>query len=89
MAKDVDFGLVKKKYRLSNRECDVLEALMNGAKDKDIARSVGLTTGTVRSYLKSIRGKLGVTTRTAIVSLVHEISTAIPALSSTESTLTQ
>ena len=89
LAKDVDFGLVKQKYRLSNRECDVLEALMNGAKDKDIARSVGLTTGTVRSYLKSIRGKLGVTTRTAIVSLVHEISTAIPPLSSPQSALTQ
>jgi len=89
LAKDVDFGLVKQKYRLSNRECDVLEALMNGAKDKDIARTVGLTTGTVRSYLKSIRGKLGVTTRTAIVSLVHEISTAIPPLSSSQPSLTQ
>lgn len=75
LAKDVDFDLVKQKYRLSNREGDVLEALMNGAKDKDIAQSVGLTTGTVRSYLKSIRAKLGVTTRTAIVNLVHEFST--------------
>lgn len=75
LAKDVDFELVKQKYRLSNREGDVLEALMNGSKDKDIARSVGLTTGTVRSYLKSIRAKLGVSTRTAIVNLVHEFST--------------
>lgn len=78
LAKDVDFGMVKQKFRLSTRECDVLEALMNGAKDKDIARSVGLTTGTVRSYLKSIRGKLGVTTRTAIVSLVHEVCASPP-----------
>lgn len=75
LAKDVDFNLVKQKYRLSNREGDVLEALMSGSKDKDIARSVGLTTGTVRSYLKSIRAKLGVTTRTAIVNLVHEFGT--------------
>lgn len=89
LAKDVDFGLVKQKYRLSARECDVLEALMNGAKDKDIARSVGLTTGTVRSYLKSIRGKLGVTTRTAIVSLVHEVCTATPAPGNSRSSLTQ
>jgi len=89
LAKDVDFGLVKQKYRLSNRECDVLEALMNGAKDKDIARSVGLTTGTVRSYLKSIRAKLGVSTRTAIVSLVHEICTTTPQQSNAHSSLAQ
>lgn len=72
LADRVDFDLIKAKYRLSNREIDVLEALMSGRKDKEIAHSVGLTAGTVRSYLKSIRAKLGVTTRTAIVNLVHE-----------------
>jgi DNA-binding CsgD family transcriptional regulator len=72
LAKDVDFDRVKQKYRLSNREGHVLEALMTGQKDKEIALRTGLTTGTVRSYLKSIRAKLGVTTRTAIVNVVHE-----------------
>ncbi len=72
LADRVDFDVIKSKYRLSNREVDVLEALMSGRKDKEIAHSVGLTAGTVRSYLKSIRAKLGVTTRTAIVNLVHE-----------------
>ncbi len=72
LAKDVDFERVKQKYRLSNREGHVLEALMTGQKDKEIAQRTGLTTGTVRSYLKSIRAKLGVTTRTAIVNVVHE-----------------
>lgn len=74
LAKDVDFNLLKSKYRLSNREGDVLEALMTGAKDKEIAQSIGLSTGTVRSYLKSIRAKLGVNTRTAIVHLIHEFA---------------
>lgn len=72
LAKDVDFERVKQRYRLSNREGHVLEALMTGQKDKEIAQRTGLTTGTVRSYLKSIRAKLGVTTRTAIVNVVHE-----------------
>lgn len=75
LTEGVDFGLIRRKFRLSNREGDVLEALMSGRKDKEIAQSVGLTTGTVRSYLKSIRAKLGVTTRTAIVNLVHEHGT--------------
>lgn len=75
LTEGVDFSLIRRKFRLSNREGDVLEALMSGRKDKEIAQSVGLTTGTVRSYLKSIRAKLGVTTRTAIVNLVHEHGT--------------
>jgi len=72
LAKDVDFERVKQKFRLSAREGDVLEVLMTGKKDKEIAQRTGLTTGTVRSYLKSIRAKLGVTTRTAILNVVHE-----------------
>jgi DNA-binding CsgD family transcriptional regulator len=72
LTKDVDFDRVKLKYRLSTREGHVLEQLMTGLKDKEIAQRTGLTTGTVRSYLKSIRAKLGVTTRTAIVNIVHE-----------------
>lgn len=79
LAKNVDFEQVKQKYRLSTREGDVLEALMSGDKDKEIAAQTGLTTGTVRSYLKSIRAKLGVTTRTAIVNVVHNFASEGPA----------
>jgi DNA-binding CsgD family transcriptional regulator len=70
----VDFSRIKEKFRLSNRELDVLIALMTGTKDKQIARSLGVSAGTVRAYLKIVRAKLGVTTRTAIVNLVHEVA---------------
>lgn len=70
----VNFALIKSSFHLSNRELDVLIALMTGTKDKLIARSLGVSVGTVRAYLKSVRAKLGVTTRTAIVNLVHEVS---------------
>lgn len=70
----VDFARIKEKFRLSNRELDVLISLMTGTKDKQIARTLGVSAGTVRAYLKSVRAKLGVTTRTAIVNLVHEVS---------------
>lgn len=67
----VDLSRVKGLFRLSKREIDVLDALMLGGTDKEIAVQVGLGVETVRAYLKSIRAKLGVKTRTAIVSLVH------------------
>ena len=67
----VDLDKVKALFRLSKREVDVVEALMSGGTDKSIARHLGISVETIRAYLKSVRAKLGVSTRTAIVSLVH------------------
>jgi DNA-binding CsgD family transcriptional regulator len=52
--------------RLSKRELDVLNALMSGDTDKEIALKLTVSVETVRAYLKSIRAKLGAKTRTAI-----------------------
>lgn len=69
----IDFVNVQKKWHLSKREVDVIRALMGGDTDKEIARSLAVSVETVRAYLKSIRAKLGVATRTAIVHVVHTL----------------
>ncbi len=71
----VDLNKVKGLFRLSKREADVVEALMSGDTDKEIARRLAVSVETIRAYLKSVRAKLGVSTRTAIVSLVHGLRT--------------
>ena len=78
LVEGVDFAKVKDAFRLSNREVDVLEALMSGSKDKEIAKVLGVTAGTVRAYLKSVRAKLRVTTRAGLVNLVHRASSEHP-----------
>jgi DNA-binding CsgD family transcriptional regulator len=67
----VDIDKVRGLFRLSKREVDVLNALMSGGTDKEIATQLSVGVETVRAYLKSIRAKLGAKTRTAIVSIVH------------------
>jgi DNA-binding CsgD family transcriptional regulator len=74
LAEGVDFKSVGEKWHLSPRELDVVKALMNGDTDKEIARELQVSVETVRAYLKSIRAKLGVSTRTAIVHLAHMMS---------------
>lgn len=74
----VDLDQVKGLFRLSKREVDVLDALMSGLTDKEIANRLSVSVETVRAYLKSIRAKLGVKTRTAIVSTVHNLRGRIP-----------
>ncbi len=54
-------------FKLTPREIEVIEALQVGMTDKQIASVLGVGPQTVRGYLKVIRAKLGVSTRTAIL----------------------
>ena len=72
----VEYGRVQETWGLSKREVDVLRELMSGNTDKQIARAVDISVETVRAYLKSIRVKIGVATRTAIVHAVHQADSA-------------
>jgi DNA-binding NarL/FixJ family response regulator len=52
---------------LSKRETDVLGYVARGYSDKEVAEALGLTLATVRSYLKTIYGKLHVHSRTQAI----------------------
>ena len=52
---------------LSKRESDVLSYVARGYSDKEVAEALGLTTATVRSYLKTIYSKLHVHSRTQAI----------------------
>jgi DNA-binding CsgD family transcriptional regulator len=81
----VDINKIRGLFRLSNREVDVLNALILGGTDKEIALRLAVSVETVRAYLKSIRAKLGAKTRTAVVSIVHGLQTeGIAALSNSQ-----
>jgi DNA-binding CsgD family transcriptional regulator len=67
-----DLNLVRKQYRLSRRELDVLRHLLDGLKNLDIAEELGITEQTVKDYLSSIYGKVGVPDRFSL--LRHLIS---------------
>lgn len=53
---------------LSAREADVLVALVQGARNSEIAGRLGISERTVKAHLGSIYQKLGVTSRSAAVS---------------------
>jgi len=57
----------QRSYRLSPREISVITALAAGKTDKGIAMTLDVSPETVRWYLKNIRTKMEVSTRTAIL----------------------
>lgn len=54
---------------LTEREVEVLQFVAKGLRNKQIARVIGRTEGTVKVHLKHLMAKLGVTDRTEAVTL--------------------
>ncbi len=70
---------------LSNREQEVADAYAGGQSYKEIARELGLSPTTVRSHLRTVYGKLGVTSK---IELARFLSTsALPDTGKDSSTL--
>ena len=63
----LDMHQAQRLYRLSPREISVITALAAGKTDKEIAMTLDVSPETVRWYLKNIRTKMEVSTRTAIL----------------------
>ncbi len=67
-----DFHKAQRFFGLSPREVEVIQALQSGRTDKEIASALGIGFETVRGYLKNIRSKLGVSTRTVIINKLQK-----------------
>lgn len=72
---------------LTTREHEILELLSNGKQVRDIARESFVSEATVRSQVKSILGKLGVSSQLAAVSLLLREHPGLPAGSGPEPTI--
>lgn len=57
---------------LTSRERSVLSLLAEGQSNKQIARNLGLTAGTVKGYVSQVLEKLGVSDRTQAALLAHK-----------------
>lgn len=59
---------VQRRYGLSTREGQVLELLLRGYSNRDIARSLGIATTTTKKHLTRIFDKVGVDSRGQLIS---------------------
>ena len=57
-------------FRLTEREREVVELLIQGLTNKEIAERMNISPNTVRAFIRMVMGKLGVSTRSGIVGIV-------------------
>jgi len=59
---------------LTPRQCEILEALSQGLTNKEIARTMGLSDGTIRAHVAAIYRAMGVRNRSQATKMYFEIS---------------
>jgi DNA-binding CsgD family transcriptional regulator len=63
-------GAFRARYRLSKREAEVVELVLLGYRNRDIAATLGMSPTTVKKHLTHVFDKGGVDTRTQLVSRI-------------------
>jgi DNA-binding CsgD family transcriptional regulator len=63
-------GAFTQRYRLSPREAQVVELVLLGYRNRDIAGTLGTSPATVKKHLTHVFDKVGVDTRTQLVSRI-------------------
>ena len=63
-------GPFRTRYRLSKREADVVELVLLGYRNRDIAATLGMSPTTVKKHLTHIFDKVGVDTRTQLIARI-------------------
>ena len=63
-------GALRTRYRLSKREAEVVELVLLGYRNRDIASTLGTSPTTIKKHLTHVFDKVGVDTRTQLVARI-------------------
>jgi len=66
-AEMINLSLISRQHKLNQREQDIVRLLIEEKGNKEIAEVLGLSTNTIKSYLKILMRKLGVSSRAGII----------------------
>jgi DNA-binding CsgD family transcriptional regulator len=63
-------GAFSTRYRLSKREAEVVELVLLGYRNRDIASTLGASPATIKKHLTHVFDKVGVDTRTQLIARI-------------------
>ncbi len=70
LADNFNYSAIFRKWNLNPREQQISKLLIEDLSNKEIAKKLGLSTNTVKVYIRFLMSKLNVTSRTGIVSKI-------------------
>ncbi len=75
----VEASQIAKRYNLTTREQQTVELLMEGMRSKEIAIRMEISPNTVKTFLRLVMVKMGVSTRSGIMRKIFEQGTRLTA----------
>jgi DNA-binding NarL/FixJ family response regulator len=66
-AESINLSLISRQCKLNQREQDIVRLLIEDKGNKEIAQVLGLSLNTIKSYLKILMRKLGVSSRAGVI----------------------
>ena len=66
-AEKINLSLISRQSKLNQREQDIVRLLLEEKGNKEIALALGLSLNTIKSYLKILMRKLGVSSRAGVI----------------------
>jgi DNA-binding CsgD family transcriptional regulator len=64
---DINLSLISRHFQLNKREQEIVELLIKERGNQEIADALGLSLNTIKSYLRILMRKLGVSSRAGII----------------------
>lgn len=71
--RQVNLKEFKERFLLTERQMDLLKLLLNGSTNKEMADTLCVTEDTIKGHLKHVMRRLGVNTRTEILSMLFQL----------------
>ena len=69
---DTDLDIFKNRFELTDRQMEIVKRLLTGSRNKEIATRLCVCEDTIKVHLKHIMKRLGVHSRTEILSMVFQ-----------------
>jgi DNA-binding CsgD family transcriptional regulator len=79
VADKLDLNELRRKFRFTRREMDVLRRVLSGLKNTEVAEELNISEQTVKEYLQNVYAKIGVRNKFELVSSIltrSKVSTA-------------
>jgi DNA-binding NarL/FixJ family response regulator len=67
---NIDYEKAQKEFKLSERELEVVRFICEGLSNKEISGKLFITEYTVKDHMKKIMRKMGLTSRSQIISFL-------------------
>lgn len=76
LSNKIDMNRIRRQFRLTRRETDILRRIIDGMKNIEIAEDLQISEQTVKDHLSNIYGKTASANRLALIRTLMEISPA-------------